>query len=260
MTYTLKDIRETALDVAGLTDTKSIGGYDPVQRCQMFLRQAHEVVQREIRKLDPAMFVRDSRFTYPANALKVGLDAALDVATYGRIDKIRAVGLLQYDADPSVTNVPVPVNPYAGGRRGGVTPTLSFAAGSFSGPGGLTVQTFGGSQGSRMGWLMQNREMYLLPTPNADSYVYVEWVPVMPFDTDTALCLGGWMPEGELLVAYKAAALMATFRGLRDGVAKASALYDDGIEALAGAVQKRPADHGFMRLTHPDTHIQKAGN
>jgi hypothetical protein len=257
--YTLKQVREFALSIAGLTNTASIGGYDPNLMVNAMLREAHEAVQREVRKLDPQTFIRHDRFTYEANAVSVDAEAKFDTATYGRIDKIVALGQLAQDADVSVTNMPMFIQPYAGSNRGGVTPIVTIGVDtSYGVPTGMSGRSFYSGGESWLGWRMQNKQLYLSPIPTADVYIHVEWVPVLRFDADTDLCLGGWVPEAEMLVVYDAALRLSLMRGLADGATKARTLYETTLPQVVAAVQKRPASQGFVNLTHPDTPVQRA--
>ena len=250
--YTRLDIRQMAFDQIGLVDNRSMGGSDPVRIVDAILRRAHEKVQERILALEDTLFIRHDRFTYEANALSVNVNAKLDTAANGRLHKIIACGRLIADADPSLTNMPTLIQPYTTYGTGG-GPLID--AGAY---GGLLPAT-GALVGYDLSFRLQNGSMWFSPVPQQDTYVYCEWVPILPFAADTDLCLGGQMECAEMAVMYEAAMGLALQKGpaFQDRFLLSKAGYDGEWVAVQDEVRRRPRDLGFLKSIHPDLRIAR---
>lgn len=243
-----KQCRDRALDMCKVPDNYGIGGRDPVALVDMMLQTANQEVQSVIMNLDPALFIRRKRFTYPADTLRVNIDTSLDTASYGSVLKLKSIGILEEDAEPSVTNPVYLIDPYVDQIQRGYGARV--VVDGFTSPSGApaTVTGMDWSQAPRMGWRLVNNELELQPTPGQDTYLYAEWVALQILNDDTDLVLGGLVPAAEILVVYRAAELIAGYLGNVGLVQLAHVQYVSASEHLGDLLQRRPDDLGYMNL------------
>jgi len=243
-----KDCRELAMDMAGLQDNYAIGGRDPVRLLNLAVQTANQEVQALVMNLDPHLFIRRKRFTYPADTLRLNIDTALDTAANGSILKMRSIGVLSTDADPSVTNPVYPLDPFVGAEQLGRGATVRVDG--FTSPTGApaTITSTGWEYAPRAGWRLVNNELEIHPVPSTAMYLYAEWVALQILNDDTDLVLGGMVAPAELLVVYRAAELFCTFTKRVQEMQLAHVAYASAAEKLGDLLQRRPDDLGYTEL------------
>lgn len=256
---TRKDVRELAMDIAGVADNRAIQGFNPVRFIDAFCCKAHELVQMELYRLEPTIFVRHDRFTYEANSMSVSFETKLDTAQYGRVHKIITLGYLMKNEDVSKDNLPTLMNPFSTGTRSAVSPIVTvgtdvLAGGAPTTMSGFTMNLYGQRTYE---WRMQNNDCYIAPIPVQDLYIFAEWVPIQPFDADDALTLGGFVPQAEMLVVYKTAELFGKAKGFLEAAARAQVLYDEEMAQMPNKIQRRPVDMGYINFRHPDARVAR---
>lgn len=248
-----KDVREQAMDFVGLSDARSIGGFDPVRTANRCALDAHREVQMECMRIDPTLFVQRMRFTYEKDALRVDTDDKFGIATIGTIHKLVGLGTLKYDSEISNTNVLSPMIPFRIGPQA-TGPMVAFSSGYVNPATGAAIGWTGPAfAGIAYNYRLQNNWLYVSPIPTEDLIVYAEWYPLLVFGADDALVLGGNVPMAETMVVYKTAELIGKEKGFIEKGMVAQAMYEERRAKLPNFIEKRPANMGFVNFRHPDS-------
>lgn len=227
-----------ASEIAGLSGNEAMRSSMKAQLAMA----AHRAVQIIVSKTARNTMIREDLFTYPAQAVTLDLKSVLPTNVTGTILNARMLGLRTRDEAVSFTNDVQWLDPYPTAMAGRAS---KVPLSTMDGSGAWSDAVQQGAYGSRIWWMIENgHTLRLNPIPSADQYVVFRWVPLMKFDADDCLVLGGYLPYAEDLVLYKTAEKFASAVDYKDYAMQARNAYDGHFAQLSDFADVMPAQKG----------------